>query len=167
MNSPGNAVGREEPDSVGVCGLCGTPTTLDEGGVPYIICQPCYRKFLSISAVYKKQLDELPFGIIDLDAQATVTAYNRTEADLAQLQAEKVIGRNFFTEVAPCAAVKEFQGRFQEFIDGDEQTMRFNFIFSFRHGPVEVDIFFLREKADCDINPTERNTRIIVKPVAR
>ena len=160
-------VNKEEINGNGECGLCAASTELDEEGIPYIICQPCYNKLISVSAVYKKQLDELPFGVIDLDSQATVLAYNRAEADLARLQAEKVIGRNFFTEVAPCAAVKEFQGRFHEFMLGDDRTMRFKFTFSFRHGPVEVEIFFLRDDATRNLARNERHTRIIVKRANR
>lgn len=155
---------REKPadDS---CGLCGAVTPRDEAGIPYIICQPCYRRFLKVSSVYRKQLDELPFGVIDLDSNATVLAYNRTEANLARLQAENVIGKNFFTEVAPCTAVQEFQGRFHEFMLGRERTMRFNFTFGFKHGPVEVEIFFLRGSDGDDLNSGERSARIIVKRV--
>lgn len=82
-----------------------------------------------------------------------------------RLRAEKVVGRNFFTEVAPCTAVKEFQGRFNEFLAGSERTLRFNFTFSFKHGPVEVEIFFLRRAEDLEIPQEDRHTRIIVKRV--
>lgn len=167
MNSPTKEINHETPAGGETCGLCDMPTVLDEEGIPYIICQPCYEKFLSVSAVYQKQLDELPFGIIDLDPQATVIAYNRTEADLAQLQADKVVGRNFFTEVAPCTAVQDFQGRFQAFISGAERTLRFYFTFSFKHGPVKVEIFFLRDNLNDAGKHSEQSTRIIVKRVTR
>lgn len=165
MDSLNKGVTKGGAGDAGQCGLCGNPTAFDEEGVSYIICQPCYTKFLSLSAVYKKQLDELPFGIIDLDPQATVMAYNRAEANLSRLQAEQVIGRNFFTEVAPCTAVKEFQGRFREFISGGERTMRFSFTFSFRHGPVDVEIFLLRGNTERELHRAEHLTRIIVKRV--
>lgn len=160
-------VSAEEIVVAGVCGLCGNTTELDEEGVAYIVCAPCYCKFLNVSAAYKKQLDELPFGVIDLNAQATIMAYNKTEAELAQLQADEVMGRNFFTEVAPCAAVKEFQGRFHEFRESDELLMRFNFTFSFKHGPVAVEIYFLRWTQAPAPNLTERLTRVIVKRLTK
>lgn len=160
-------VNKEETVIAEGCGFCGISTGVDEEGISYIICQPCYSKFINVSAAYKKQLDELPFGVIDLNAQATIMAFNRVEADLAQVQAEKVIGKNFFTEVAPCAAVKEFQGRFHEFIIGTEQTLRFNFTFSFRHGPVDVEIFFLRNSMKRAVNQNEQHTRIIIKRLTK
>jgi len=86
MNLPDQQVNQEGTGSQGVCGLCGAATLRDEGGTPYIVCQPCYNKFLSVSPVYKRQINELPFGVIELDSQATVLAYNRAEAELAQLQ---------------------------------------------------------------------------------
>lgn len=148
------------------CNWCGTPATLDESGTPYVICRPCYARILSLSSVYKKQLDELPFGVIELDPQGMVTAYNRAEAELAHLQSERVIGKNFFTEIAPCTAVKEFEGRFHEFINSNEQMVQFNFTFSFNYGPVDVEIFLLR----CAVAPTAQArhkgcARIIVKRV--
>lgn len=149
-----------------LCGLCGEATARDEEGIPYIICRSCFNRMLKVSPTYKRQLDELPFGVIDLDREATILAFNKTEAELAKLQAEKVIGRNFFTEVAPCTAVKEFEGRFQEFMHNDEQMMRFDFTFSFKDAPVAVDIFFLRVNAQRNLDTGEPHAaRIIVKRI--
>ncbi len=91
-----------------------------------------------------QQIDELPLGLIELDGDATVLVYNRAEADLAHLKAESVIGRNFFTEIAPCTAVKEFQGRFNVFRASNEKMRRFNFTFHFAHGETEVEIVMVR-----------------------
>lgn len=149
----------------GACGLCGAATSLDETGAAYIMCQSCLNRMINISTAYQQQLDELPFGVIDLDARATVLAYNRAEAKLAHLKAETVIGKNFFIDVAPCAAVKEFQGRFREFMAGQEQMMSFRFTFSFKHGPVEVEIFLLRGGAVGAQSADGQAARIIVKRV--
>jgi photoactive yellow protein len=48
------------------------------------------------------QLDRLSFGVIRLDRGGRVTAYNTYESTLAGLPPERVIGRHFFGEVAPC-----------------------------------------------------------------
>lgn len=47
-------------------------------------------------------LDGLAFGVVGLAADGTTTRYNRTEATLAGLDPELVLGRSFFVEVAPC-----------------------------------------------------------------
>jgi photoactive yellow protein len=47
-------------------------------------------------------LDEAPFGIIGMTVDGVVTTYNVAESRLAGLSPAKVIGRHFFSEVAPC-----------------------------------------------------------------
>lgn len=149
--------------SNGLCQWCGLPAGVDEGGAAYFICRPCYGRIIGLSAVYRKQLDELPFGVIELDAEGVVTAYNRAEAALARTQVERVLGRNFFTEVAPCTAVREFEGRFRRFLDGDEKLEQFDFTFSFREGPVGVEIFMLHCEGQAAEEPGRGCVRIIVR----
>ena len=62
-------------------------------------------------------LDALPFGAIRLDRNGTILAFNRAEADITGRRRESVIGKNFFTEVAPCTNVQEFAGRFREGVE--------------------------------------------------
>ncbi len=47
-------------------------------------------------------LDALPFGLIAMDADGGVVAYNTAEAALSGLTPSRVIGRHFFSAVAPC-----------------------------------------------------------------
>lgn len=47
-------------------------------------------------------LDGLAFGVITLAPDGTVEHYNHAESRLAGLTAGRVVGRNFFTAVAPC-----------------------------------------------------------------
>jgi photoactive yellow protein len=86
------------------------------------------------------ELDALPFGTIQLDANGIILKYNETEAKLARLDAKSQIGRNFFTEVAPCTRVREFYGRFQTGVAQQKFLETFTFIFNFAHGPSEVRI---------------------------
>jgi len=85
-------------------------------------------------------LDALPYGLIKLDRQGTVLAYNRTEADLARIDQKQPLGRNFFTEVAPCTRVQAFHGRFLKGLERGELNERFGFQFKFPHGPRYVAI---------------------------
>jgi len=159
------AVSDDEESASGFCQWCGLPSGVDEDGKPYFICRPCYSRIIGLSAVYRKQLDELPFGVIELDEKGVVTAYNRAEAALAQTQAEKVLGRNFFTEVAPCTAVREFEGRFRRFLHSDAQLEQFDFTFSFREGPVGVEIFMLHCEGQAASEPGVGCVRIVVRQV--
>ena len=91
------------------------------------------------------QLDELPVGAVVIDANGTISAYNSYEAQLSQLEAGRVIGRNFFRDIAPCTAVKAFEGRLREFLRSKERVSEtFDYFFPFAHGPVDVTITFLK-----------------------
>jgi photoactive yellow protein len=48
------------------------------------------------------ECDELPFGLVGLSPAGLVEIYNAAESRLAGLRPERVIGRAFFAEVAPC-----------------------------------------------------------------
>jgi photoactive yellow protein len=91
------------------------------------------------------EIDDLPFGLIAVDPDGTIEQYNSYESRLARLSKDRVIGRNFFTDVAPCTAVRDFQGRFERFVaeDGDGAES-FAFLFKFPFGVQHVDITFLR-----------------------
>jgi photoactive yellow protein len=91
------------------------------------------------------EIDDLPFGLIAVSGDGTIEQYNAWESKMARLPKERVLGRNFFRDVAPCTAVKEFQGRFERFIaeDGDGAES-FDFTFAFPFGRQRVNITFLR-----------------------
>jgi photoactive yellow protein len=93
----------------------------------------------------EREIDELPFGLIAVDFEGKIEQYNSYESSLARLSKERVIGRNFFRDVAPCTAVQAFQGRFERFVqepgDGAES---FDFVFPFPFGRQHVKITFLR-----------------------
>ena len=47
-------------------------------------------------------IDALPYGVIGMTPDGSAVIYNKTEADYARLTRERVIGRNVFSDVAPC-----------------------------------------------------------------
>lgn len=98
--------------------------------------------FGTVSRLSPNELDQLPYGLICIDAQGRVVHYNDAESRLARLPKERVIGRNFFTDVAPCTRVREFEGEFQALVK-DPSSVRvrsFDFIFRFRHSEQHVTI---------------------------
>lgn len=58
-------------------------------------------------------LDALPFGVIRLDDAGKVTFYSRTEAEQSGFGDRKAIGRDFFTQLAPCLGTPEFMQRIE------------------------------------------------------
>ncbi|MGE3273574.1 MAG: nitrogen regulation protein NR(II) [Vicinamibacterales bacterium] len=85
-------------------------------------------------------LDLLPYGIIVVDTSGTVLYYNEREEQISRRDRTEVVGRNFFTEIAPCTRVQAFHGRFEDLIRRGAGAARFAFHFPLAHGPRDVEI---------------------------
>lgn len=96
-------------------------------------------QLISLSMLADDAIDDLPFGAIRLNAEGIILGYNRFESRLSGLEPARVIGKNFFTEVAPCTNVQEFAGRFREGVQRGELHAVFPYIFSFSP-PCQVTI---------------------------
>ncbi|KFE64567.1 PAS domain-containing protein [Hyalangium minutum] len=94
-------------------------------------------------------MDTLPFGLIQLDRTGRILKFNQTEANLARINRDRQLGKNFFDEVAPCTKVKEFYGRFLQGLRERSLYETFGFVFKFDHGWRNVAItLFYSEKTD-------------------
>lgn len=93
-----------------------------------------------------RELDELPFGAIQLDAQGKILSFNAHEARLTGRDPGKVIGRNFFTEVAPCTNVQQFHGRFVAGIARQQLHESFPYRFDFKMAPRDVTVTLFYSK---------------------
>lgn len=100
-----------------------------------------------LAQMTREQLDALPYGVIELAADGTILSYNAGEAEISGRQPERVIGRNFFTEVAPCTDVREFHGRFLDLIEHRAVNHEFDFLFTFTP-PLNVHITMLYEQRE-------------------
>jgi photoactive yellow protein len=90
-------------------------------------------------------LDNLPFGVIVVDRKGVILEYNRYERSLAGIGDRSVVGLNFFHDLAPCTAIKDFEGRFESFLDSDDTSIEpFQFIFAFARGAQRVAVIFVR-----------------------
>lgn len=92
------------------------------------------------------ELDRLPYGMIQLDATGRVLNYNAVESRLASLPQADAIGRQFFTEIAPCTKVQEFYGRFKEGVIREALDTSFRFHFAFKQNPRDVTVRLLYSK---------------------
>jgi len=79
--------------------------------------------------------DALPIGVVVLDSGGLVRVFNRYEEQLANRQRERVIGRSFFDEVAPCMNVKELAGEFFDNVHATNLHTEVEFAFAFPHAP--------------------------------
>jgi photoactive yellow protein len=95
------------------------------------------------------EIDVLPFGAIVIDGDGTILRYNEFEARLARLDPSRVVGKNFFKDIAPCTAVRGFEGRLHEFVESQERvSVTFDYRFAFKHGVEDVAITFMKMAAD-------------------
>lgn len=129
------------------CAWCGakigpSPTVEDSHG----ICLACLPGVFGVpvedlGSLTRDDLDCLPFGIVRLDEHDVVIAYNRAEASMAHLDRERVMGRNFFREVAPCTDVRELAGWIREARrTGESARTELDFVFRFPFGEKLVSI---------------------------
>jgi photoactive yellow protein len=98
--------------------------------------------FGAVARLSPEQLDGLPFGLVTLDAEGRILHYNDTEARMVGLSADRVLGKNFFTQVAPCTRVREFEGRFRQLAldPARVRVQTFDFVFRFAKGEQVVTI---------------------------
>ena len=100
----------------------------------------------SADAMTPAELDALPYGMIQLDASGRILKYNAVESRLASLPQAQAIGKQFFTEIAPCTKVQAFYGRFREGVIRESLDATFQFHFAFKQHPrdVTVRLFYSR-----------------------
>lgn len=97
--------------------------------------------FGAVSKLTPDELDGLPFGLIVLDREGMVVHYNDTEARMVGLSPDRVIGRSFFQEIAPCTRVREFEGRFKALVANPSLRVQvFDFVFRFAREEQQVSI---------------------------
>ncbi len=102
-----------------------------------------------IDYLTEEELDELPYGMIQLDTAGRVLRYNSTEARISTLDQKRQLGRHFFVDVAPCTRVKEFYGAFVAGVAARSLDVTFKYHFAFKHGPGDFMIrLFYSEKTD-------------------
>jgi photoactive yellow protein len=104
--------------------------------------------FAKVDSINEAELDSLPYGVIQLDAEGKVLRYNSFESGLSGLAKEKVVGKNFFKQVAPCTDIQQFHGRFQRGVAAGELHCTFRFHFAFQHKPCDVTITLFYNRRD-------------------
>lgn len=67
-----------------------------------------------LDGITPEELDKLPYGVIQLNLLGEVIAFNAAEERASGFSRNRVVGRNFFTEIAPCTNVQDFLGPFRQ-----------------------------------------------------
>lgn len=97
-----------------------------------------------LDALSDADLDTLDFGVIGMDAQATVKRYNATESRLAGLTPERVLSHPLFTVVAPCMNNFMVAQRFEDAAQsGQALDDTIDYVLTLRMRPAKVKLRLL------------------------
>ena len=85
--------------------------------------------------------DRVQFGVVGLSHGGEVSTYNSAEATLSGLDPKRVIGRRFFTSVAPCTNNFLVAHRFETETILDEVV---DYLFTFKMAPTPVRLRLIK-----------------------
>ena len=94
----------------------------------------------------QEKLHSLPLGIIQLDDEGNIVFYSKGESKLSGYAAEEVLGRHFFTDVAPCTNNRLIYRPFQEGILKGVLNMEVSYTFTYVMRPTNVRLHLFRHQ---------------------
>jgi photoactive yellow protein len=100
----------------------------------------------ALSTLSEEALDDAPFGIVQVDDDGVVQFYNQYESRLAEVDPEEAVGRNFFTQLAPCSSNRLFHGRFKKGMRKGMLDERFSYTFTYKMSPTLVQVRMYRDQ---------------------
>lgn len=93
-----------------------------------------------LSSMSKDQFDDVAFGAIQLDANGKILQYNAAEGDITGRNPDEVVGKNFFSDVAPCTNSPDFKGKFDEGVQNGDLNTMFEYTFDYQMKPTKVKV---------------------------
>ena len=143
-----------------VCGRCGNTTrelpwapqlhevsrtrSLEHGMCDVCAEEPAPRPWIRLLTADPNVLDCIPWGVIRLAPAGEVLDYNLAEQTFSGMAPSQVVGRNFFSEVAPCTAGDFFRGTFREMVLlRTFSRTELDFVFPFKDGDRVVHVAML------------------------
>jgi photoactive yellow protein len=92
----------------------------------------------------ENELDNLDFGVIQVDDNGGIKSYNRYESQITGTPRDKAMSANFFTDVAPCTNNSLFLGVFKKGVGQASMNTIFPYTFTYRMKPTNVLIHLYR-----------------------
>lgn len=86
------------------------------------------------------EIDRMAFGAVELDDQGKILRYNAAEGSITGRRPQDVLGRNFFTEVAPCTNTPKFKGEFDRGVSVGVLDKKFEYTFDYNMQPTKVKV---------------------------
>lgn len=99
-----------------------------------------------LSQASRAEMDAVDFGIIEVDDDGVVLFYNSFESEFSGMAKDEVMGRSFFTDVAPCSNNPLFFGRFREGLTEETHETSLRYTLTYRLRPTLVNVRILRHK---------------------
>lgn len=93
-----------------------------------------------LSKLNDSEIENLAFGAIMLDAKGKILKYNKAEGEITGRNPSEVLGKNFFTEVAPCTNSRQFYGKFKEGVASGNLSTMFEYTFDYKMKPTKVKV---------------------------
>lgn len=88
----------------------------------------------------KEQIDGLAFGAIQLDATGKILQFNAMEGSITGRDPKAMLGRNFFTDVAPCTNTPKFKGVFDAGVKQNNLNTMIEYVFDYQMAPTKVKV---------------------------
>ncbi len=92
----------------------------------------------AVERLPREALDELPFGVVRLDADGVAHFFSKPEAQLSGYGDRPAVGLNFFTDIAPCMNTPEMKSLLAEGLATGSLDIEFNHIGDFTDREREV-----------------------------
>jgi photoactive yellow protein len=92
-----------------------------------------------LAAMSNDELNALPFGVVEMDHEFRVLRYNTAESRHSGLPPERVVGRHFFREVAPCADNRHVSHRYAQ--PALDESVPYTFLLLMKPAPVTLRMF--------------------------
>jgi photoactive yellow protein len=94
----------------------------------------------TIAKLSDGEIDSLAFGAIELDKTGKVLRFNAMEGQITGRDPKQMVGKNFFTDVAPCTNTADFKGRFEAGVKTGDLSVMFEYLFDYMMQPTRVKV---------------------------
>jgi photoactive yellow protein len=97
-----------------------------------------------LDSLSRAELDKLTFGVVKVDDAGVISEYNRYESELAGVPVSAALGKNFFSQLAPCTNNAMFYGNFKRGVAAKAYDLAFVYTFSYNMTPTPVRVHLHR-----------------------
>ncbi|MBD1208171.1 MAG: PAS domain-containing protein [Ignavibacteria bacterium] len=100
-----------------------------------------------LAALHRTEADTLDFGVVKVDDAGVIQLFNKYESELAGIAPNDAIGKNYFTQLAPCTNNRLFFGRFKDGVAANNLNVALPYTFTYKMRPTNVQIHLYRDGA--------------------